>query len=134
MRRSVFAVQALKAGQLETARAISPTQRPFLPSSRPVVWHQLGRAYLAAATPPAAAQVFRLVLPFATNDTIIHGTYPNFLVQAADGYAATDNPDAARDAPIQAQRIAVQAPDLVLPAALTFRRDRRVANRWMTPR
>ncbi|MCB0049803.1 MAG: hypothetical protein KDE24_09705, partial [Caldilinea sp.] len=86
-------------------------------------------AYLAAGDPTAAAQVFRLVLPFAVlNDTIPTQERIQLLVQAADGYAATDNPDAARDALIQAQRIAVQAPDLV-PArrADLFAEMRRVA-------
>ncbi|MCB9114461.1 MAG: hypothetical protein M9936_30880 [Caldilinea sp.] len=124
-----LAVQALQAGQLETARAALTyaTTVPAVEQSGRLA--QLGRAYLAAGDPTAAAQVFRLVLPFAVlNDTIPTQERIQLLVQAADGYAATDNPDAARDALIQAQRIAVQAPDLV-PArrADLFAEMRRVA-------
>ena len=124
-----LAVQALQAGQLETARAALTyaTTVPAVEQAGRLA--QLGRAYLAAGDPTAAAQVFRLVLPFAVlNDTIPTQERIQLLVQAADGYAATDNPDAARDALIQAQRIAVQAPDLV-PArrADLFAEMRRVA-------
>ena len=126
-----LAVQALQAGQLETARAALTyaTSIPAVEQAGRLA--QLGRACLTAGDPAAAGQVFRLVMPLAIlNDSIATQERTQLLIQAADGFAASDNPDAARDALVQAQRIAVQAPDLV-PArrADLFAEMRRVAER-----
>src|SRR5690606_19710994 len=89
------------------------------------------RAYLDAGDLAAAGQVFRLVVPLAVlNDTIPTQERVQLLVQAADGYIGSENAGAARDALVQAQRIAVQTPDLV-PArrADLFAEMRRVAER-----
>jgi len=109
-----LAAQAIQAGQLETARAILTYATTI-----PAVEHagrlaQLGRAYLAAGDLTAAGQIFHLVVPLAVlNDTIPTQERIQLLLQSADGLATNDSPDAAREALIQAQRISVQAPDLV---------------------
>ena len=124
-----LAVQAIQAGQLETARAILTyaTDIPAVEQAGRLA--QLGRAYHATGDLTAAAQIYHLVVPFAVlADAIPTQERIQLLVQAADGLAASAYPDAARDALVQAQRIAMQAPDLV-PArrADLFAEMRRVA-------
>jgi len=126
-----LAMQAMQAGQLETARAALTYATAI-----PAIEHagrlaQLGRAYLVAGDLTAAGQVFRLVVPLAVlNSTIPTQERIQLLLQAADGLAGSDNLDPARNALVQAQRIAVQVPAL-MPAqrADLFAEMRRVAEK-----
>ncbi|MBK8051260.1 MAG: hypothetical protein IPK16_31675 [Anaerolineales bacterium] len=111
-----LAAQAIQAGRLETARAILTYDTTLTPVAKAGLLTRLGRAYLDAAQPEIAAQVFRLVIPIAVlNPSIPSLERAQLLVQTAAGLAAAGNRTAALTAATQAQRIASQTPDL-LPA------------------
>lgn len=111
-----LAMQAMQAGQLETARAILTYDGALDAVGRAGRLAQLGRRYLDANQPQAAAQIFRLVVPEAVLDT---GLPPleraQLLSQAADGLLKAGQNAAALEAATQAERVAAQWPNL-LPA------------------
>ena len=111
-----LAVQAMQAGQLETARAILTYDVTISPSERVGRLAKLARLYLEADQPLAAAQTYRLVMPGA----ILNAALPSLertqlLTQAAKGLVAAKQDMPALDAVVQAQRVGSQSPDL-LPA------------------
>jgi len=111
-----LSVQALQAGQLETARAILSYATDLSPTAQAGRMAQLGRAYQEAGESPAAAQVYRLMLPTAILDvTMSPLERAQLLVQAAKGMIAGGQLAGARSAATQAQLIATQTPEL-LPA------------------
>jgi hypothetical protein len=111
-----LAVQAMQAGQLETARAILTYDTTLAPPNRVGRLGQLGRAYQDAGDSEAAAQMYRLTTPVAVLDlTMTPLERAQLLVQTAKGLLAAGQVAGARDAAQQAQRIAAQTPDL-LPA------------------
>jgi hypothetical protein len=111
-----LSMQAMQAGQLETARAILSYATDLKPSAQTGRLAQLGRAYQEVGEAPVAAQVYRLTLPTAVLDlTMSPLERAQLLVQTAKGMLAAGQPAGARDAATQAQRIATQTPDL-LPA------------------
>ena len=111
-----LSAQAIQAGQLETARAILSYATDLSPTGQAGRLAQLGRAYQEAGEGPAAAQVYRLMLPTAVLDGAMSPLErAQLLVQAAKGMIAAGQLPGARDAATQAQLIATQTPDL-LPA------------------
>ena len=111
-----LSVQAMQAGQLETARAILSYATDLSPTGQAGRLAQLGRAYQDAGEGPAAAQVYRLMLPTAVLDVALSPLErAQLLVQAAKGMIAAGQLPGARDAATQAQLIATQTPEL-LPA------------------
>jgi hypothetical protein len=110
-----LAVQAIQAGELETARAILTYDTGMKAAARSARLAQLGRSYEEAGD-PAAAQLYVLAAPNAVLDL---STPPleraQSLVQIAQGLLAAGQKPAALDAAAQAQRITTQTPNL-LPA------------------
>lgn len=111
-----LAVQAMQAGQRETARAILTYDTELSATARVARLAQLGRLYQEAGDAQAAAETYRLVLPSAAlNAALPPLERAQLLVQSAAGLLAAGQPEAALTAAVQAQRIAAQTPDL-LPA------------------
>ncbi len=109
-------LQAMQAGQLETARVILSYVTDMNPTAQAGRLAQLGRAYQEAGEGATAAQVYRLMLPTAVLDVAMSPLErAQLLVQAAKGMIAGGQLAGARSAAIQAQLIATQTPDL-LPA------------------
>lgn len=111
-----LAVQAIQAGELETARAVLTYDTQMMPAARLARLAQLGRAYQEAGDSAAAGQVYALAAPLAILDLSMGPLERSqALVQIARGLLDAGQPTAALAAAMQAQRIAVQMPDL-LPA------------------
>jgi hypothetical protein len=111
-----LAVQAIQAGQLETARSILTYGTDINPTAQVGQLAQLGRAFQEAGETSVAAQVYRLMLPTAVlNLTISPLERAQLLVQAAKGMLAAGQAAGAHSAAEQAQLIVTQTPDL-LPA------------------
>ena len=111
-----LAVQAMQAGEHETARAILTYDTALSTVARVARLAQLGKLYQTAGDTQAAAETYRMVLPAALLDASIPSLErAQLLVQAAGGLLAAGQPAAALTSAIQAQRVAAQAPDL-LPA------------------
>jgi hypothetical protein len=111
-----IAVQAIQAGELETARAILTYDTQMKPGARAARLAQLGRFYQEAGDAAAAAQAQALAVPIAVLDLSVPPLdRARSLVQVAQGLLAAGQNTAALDAAVQAQRLATQTPDL-LPA------------------
>jgi hypothetical protein len=111
-----LAVQAMEAGQLETARAILVYDTDVNPTAQVGRLAQLGRAFQESGATAAAAQVYRLMLPTAVlNLTMSPLERAQLLVQAAKGMLSAGQIAGARSAAEQAQLMITQTPDL-LPA------------------
>jgi len=111
-----LAVQAMKAGQRETARAILTYDTELSATARVARLAQLGRLYQEVGDAQAAAETYRLVLPPA----VLNASLPpleraQLLVQSASGLLAAGQAEAALTAAVQAKRLAAQTPNL-LPA------------------
>jgi hypothetical protein len=110
-----LAVQAIQAGELETARAILTYDTEMKPSARAARLSQLGRSYQQADDPSAAAQAQALALPAVLDLSIPPLERAQSSVQVARNLLAAGQSAAALAAAQQAQRLATQTPGL-LPA------------------
>jgi hypothetical protein len=111
-----LAVQAMQAGEHETARAILTYDTGLSATARVARLAQLGKLYQEAGDTQAAAETYRLVLPAALLDASLSSLErAQLLAQTAAGLLAAGQPVPALTAATQAQRVATQAPDL-LPA------------------
>lgn len=111
-----LAVQAIQAGELETARAILTYDTEMKPGARAARLAQLGRFYQEAGDAAAAAQVQVLAVPIAVLDLSLPPLErAQSLVQIARNLLPTGQNAAALAAAEQAQRLATQTPGL-LPA------------------
>jgi hypothetical protein len=111
-----LAVQAIQAGELETARAILTYDTQMKSSARAARLAQLGRFYQEAGDDAAAAQAQILAMPVAVLDLSIPPLErAQSLVQVARNLLSAGQTAAALAAAEQAQRLATQTPGL-LPA------------------
>jgi hypothetical protein len=109
-------VQALQAGQLETARAILTYATNIPAVQRAEHLGQLARAYVTAGDPEAAIQTYRLLVPATILTSDISAlSRAQLLSSAAAGLAEAGSTRAASEMIRQAQVAAAQAPEL-LPA------------------
>ena len=129
-----LSVQAMQAGQLETACAILSYATDLNPTAQAGWLAQLGRAYQEAGEGATAAQVYRLMLPSAILDAAMSPLErAQLLVQAAKGMIAGGQLPGARSAAIQAQLIATQTPELLPAQRPDLHRTERAGRRSQGP-
>ncbi|HXF64604.1 MAG TPA: hypothetical protein VNK95_23435 [Caldilineaceae bacterium] len=113
---AALAFQALQAGELDTAFAISLFTTELADTQRLALFLQLARRYVETERPEEAILAYHL----ARSTAILGASLTTLersqaLLQIAEGLLDAGNREAALDAAVQARRLAVQTPDL-LPA------------------
>jgi hypothetical protein len=111
-----LAYQALQAGELDLANAITFFSVDLTDSDRLALWLQLGRRYLAAENTEQGIRAYnhaRTVAILSANLTFIERSQA--LLQIADDLLKVQATAPALDTAIQAKRLAEQTPD-ILPA------------------
>lgn len=109
---NALAYQALNAGEIPTAHALTLFDTLTVGSLRSGLMMQIARAY--DSQPEQAAQVYKLAQALAILDPTIAPIERNrMLVQIADGFLAAGQAEAARESAYQATIMAAQLPDLV---------------------